>query len=131
MSCARCEASTDLSPESCPMKATYFIALTSGIMGENSGEYPILSRISFIDSEASKPNTLKEPEVGEIRPNNIRIRVVFPAPLGPRRPTDLRGASASTLSSAVVSPYNFVRLVVEKAISANTFPKYGAHYQSL
>src|SRR4051794_6776984 len=52
------------------------------------------------------------PDVGLMRPTSIRIVVVFPAPFGPRKPkTSPRCSSKETLSTIVLSPMIFVRLV--------------------
>src|SRR3954469_14629373 len=52
------------------------------------------------------------PEVGLMRPTSIRIVVVLPAPFGPRKPKiSPRCSSNETLSTIVLSPMIFVRLV--------------------
>src|SRR6202165_4516359 len=55
--------------------------------------------------------TTAEPDVGRIRPSNMRSVVVFPAPFGPRNPkTSPRCTSRSSESRAVIDgPYRFVR----------------------
>src|ERR1700682_1394440 len=54
---------------------------------------------------------MADPDVGRIRPSNMRSVVVFPAPLGPRNPkTSPRCTSRSSASTAVIDgPYRFVR----------------------
>src|SRR2546425_11719873 len=58
--------------------------------------------------------TTADPEVGRIRPSNMRRVVVLPAPLGPRNPkTSPRCTSRSRASTAVIDwPYRFVRPLV-------------------
>src|ERR1700674_317652 len=58
--------------------------------------------------------TVADPDVGRIRPSNIRRVVVFPAPFGPRKPkTSPRCTSRSRLSTAVIDgPYRLVSLLV-------------------
>src|SRR3954451_20548618 len=52
------------------------------------------------------------PDVGLIRPTSMRIVVFFPAPFGPRKPnTSPLCSSKATLSTIVLSPMVFVRLV--------------------
>src|SRR3954451_23015460 len=52
------------------------------------------------------------PDVGLMRPTSIRIVVVLPAPFGPRKPkTSPLCSSNETLSTIVLSPMIFVRLV--------------------
>src|SRR3954452_709975 len=52
------------------------------------------------------------PDVGLMRPTSIRIVVVFPAPFGPRKPKiSPRCSSKETLSTIVLSPMIFVRVV--------------------
>src|SRR3954464_14429840 len=52
------------------------------------------------------------PDVGLIRPTSMRIVVVLPAPFGPRKPKiSPRWISNETLSTIVLSPMIFVRLV--------------------
>src|SRR3954452_5434717 len=52
------------------------------------------------------------PDVGLMRPTSIRIVVVLPAPFGPRKPKiSPRCSSNETLSTIVLSPMTFVRLV--------------------
>src|ERR1700694_354013 len=55
--------------------------------------------------------TTADPEVGRIRPSNMRKVVVFPAPLGPKKPkTSPRCTSRSSPSTAVIDgPYRLVK----------------------
>src|ERR1700681_446243 len=63
--------------------------------------------------------TTADPDVGRIRPSNMRSVVVFPAPFGPRNPnTSPRCTSRSSASTAVIDgPYRLV-----KARVVMTFP---------
>ena len=57
-----------------------------------------------------EPATLADPLVGGMYPVRIRIVVVFPAPLGPRKPRiSPLGTSNEMSSTAVMRPYCFVR----------------------
>src|SRR5579864_3498530 len=71
----------------------------------------------------SRPRTLTAPLVGAIRPIIIRIVVVLPEPLGPRKPKTLpRGTARSKPSTATCPPGNRLvsDLVVTAAPSAGT-----------
>src|SRR5947207_4926333 len=57
------------------------------------------------------------PEVGCTRPRSMPIVVVFPEPLGPRKPkTPPRGTRSVRWSTATTSPYCFVRSVVSMTL---------------
>src|SRR3954470_10031576 len=87
----------------------------------------------------SRPSTRIEPEVGWARPRSMRIRVVLPAPLAPRKPKALpRGTSRSTLSSATRVPNVLPRPLVctarpsarwgeEEVMDSMVLPDAGAH----
>src|SRR5215472_10212191 len=61
-------------------------------------------------SITSKPATLAVPSVGGRKQVRIRIVVVFPAPLGPRKPTICPlSTSNEMLSTATVRAYRLVR----------------------
>src|SRR5260370_22284246 len=64
------------------------------------------------------PATVAVPEVGRMRPTSMRKVVVFPAPLGPRKPyTSPRRTLMSTESTARTPlPYRFVRLCVSTIV---------------
>ena len=52
------------------------------------------------------------PAVGAIRPSNMRMVVVLPAPFGPRKPYTWPAATSRSSSlTAIVSPKRLVRLV--------------------
>src|ERR1043165_68082 len=58
----------------------------------------------------SWPQIVTLPRVGLMRPTSMRIVVVFPAPLGPRKPkTSPAASSKETLSTIVRLPMTFVR----------------------
>ena len=51
------------------------------------------------------PSTFAVPAVGSVRPSNIRIVVVLPAPFGPSRPnTSPRSMRSDRWSTATLSP---------------------------
>src|SRR5262245_60055474 len=61
-------------------------------------------------SRTSKPATLALPEVGGRKQVSTRMVVVFPAPLGPRKPTICPfSTSNEMLSTATVRAYRLVR----------------------
>ena len=61
-------------------------------------------------SRTSKPATLALPEVGGRKQVRTRMVVVFPAPLGPRKPTICPfSTSKEILSTATVRAYRLVR----------------------
>jgi hypothetical protein len=66
--------------------------------------WPISSaNCRFISSRRShgvKPSTLAEPEVGFSSPESIFSTVVFPAPFGPRKPTNSPSSIENVTSSA-------------------------------
>ncbi len=66
----------------------------------------------------SIPRISTLPAVGVISPSIMRMVVVLPAPLGPRKPKiSPRRTSTLRLSTASRSPYFFARLRVRKTIS--------------
>src|SRR5512134_1564007 len=65
-------------------------------------------------SKTSKPLTLAEPEVGEMKQVRIRMVVDLPAPFGPRKPTTSpRFTSKLTFSSARTAPNRLLSVVAE------------------
>src|SRR6516165_4457943 len=61
-------------------------------------------------SRTSNPATLALPDVGGRKQVSTRIVVVFPAPLGPRKPTICPfSTSKEMLSTATVRSYRLVR----------------------
>ena len=55
------------------------------------------------------PKTVADPEVGRTRPSTIRIVVLLPAPLGPRKPVTHPGRASKVRSStACTRPKRFV-----------------------
>ena len=60
-------------------------------------------------SRGAPPSTSTVPEVGRMMSSSMRIVVVLPAPLGPRKPnTSPRSISRSRSATAVNSPKRFV-----------------------
>jgi hypothetical protein len=74
-------------------------------------------RISGPFSEVrGMPATLAEPDVGAISVPRVRTVVVFPAPLGPRKPKTSPGATVNDTSwNAVRSPKRLLRWSTVKA----------------
>ena len=70
-----------------------------------------MAAFTFSDSDLiSNPATIPFPEVGFNSPHSIRIAVVFPAPLAPRKPKiSPLPTSNEMLSTAVKFPNFFVR----------------------
>src|SRR2546430_12812228 len=63
----------------------------------------------------SKPQIVTLPAVGLIRPTSMRMVVVLPAPLGPRKPKTSPGLSAKKTASTIVRlPMTFVRLLATR-----------------
>src|SRR3712207_9189285 len=61
-------------------------------------------------AEYGRPLTSARPDVAGTRPVIIRIVVVLPAPLGPRKPVTVPDSSSNDTSSTTVrSPYFLVR----------------------
>src|SRR5215472_14607106 len=83
-------------------------------MGGVSGRYPIRFFTSSGCSRTSKPATLAVPDEGGRKHVSMRMVVVLPAPLGPRKPTICPFATSKEISStAVVLAYLLVsRLTV-------------------
>src|SRR5699024_6738167 len=72
------------------------------------------SRIGEDDRRYGLPLTVTCPAVGRSRPRIILIVVVFPAPLGPRKPVTAPGlASNDRSSTARTAPYCFVSPLAE------------------
>src|SRR5664279_4104501 len=64
-------------------------------------------------ADDSMPKTRARPEVGRIRSRRVRIAVVLPAPLGPRKPnTSPCSTVRSTSMIPRCEPYDFVSLSV-------------------
>ncbi len=69
----------------------------------------------------SKPATVAVPEVGGKKQVNIRMVVVLPAPLGPRKPSiSPAGISKERESTASLSPKRFVRLLAVIIVCPNS-----------
>ena len=68
--------------------------------------------------DQSLPETLAVPDVGLVKPVNIRIVVVLPAPLGLKRPKNSPPVTVKLIpSTATIRRYRFVRLVTSIAFS--------------
>ena len=71
---------------------------------------PIRERSAVASATASSPATSTRPASGVISVVSMRTTVVFPAPLGPSRPSTVpAGTSKSTPSTARTSPKRFTR----------------------
>ena len=70
------------------------------------GRYPTRPRTARASFWQSRPKTDAEPPVGRMRSINRRIIVVFPAPLGPRKPkiSPVSTVSVSWSNASVPSP---------------------------
>src|SRR2546430_1830320 len=63
----------------------------------------------------SKPQIVTLPAVGLIKPTSMRMVVVLPAPLGPRKPKTSPGLSEKETPSTIVRlPMTFVRLLATR-----------------
>ena len=84
-----------------------------------SGMYPA-RRFTFSGSlVASKPHTRAVPPDGSVSPSNIRMVVVFPAPLGPSRPnTSFSPMRRLRWSTTVVPLYVLVKSLASTTISS-------------
>ena len=60
---------------------------------------PVLRRIATESRRLSRPNSRADPLVGCSRSSSVRIVVVLPAPLGPRKPNTSPGSTVSDTSS--------------------------------
>ena len=61
--------------------------------------------------KTSNPATVASPDVGRLNPQNIRIAVVLPAPLAPRKPNISPFSTSNEIpSTAVKLPNRLVRL---------------------
>ncbi len=75
----------------------------------------------------SSPSTRASPDVERSRPSSIRIVVVFPDPLGPRKPnTEPRGTARSMPSTAVCAPKRLVSPTVCTARPSSDEPAVSA-----
>src|SRR5690606_2433629 len=95
----------------------------SGYKGAVSGRYPMHRRAAMESSTVSWPLIEREPLVGGRKPVAMRMVVVFPAPLGPARPTTWRrGISHATWGSAGSAPSHLAmpeaRIIGERTIGA-------------
>src|SRR5215208_1315481 len=81
--------------------------------------YPIACLISSPSVTTSRPATVPRPALGRTRPVSILMVVVFPAPLGPRKPkTSPRRTAKLTASTAVKAPYRRVSPSTSTAAAA-------------
>ena len=72
---------------------------------DSSGTRPMRRLISSSRSGMGMPSSSIEPEVGGIRPVSMRMVVVLPAPLGPRKPKkEPRGTLRFSPSTAALFP---------------------------
>src|SRR5439155_18207764 len=78
-------------------------------------------RTSVDCSKTSKPSTRTVPEVAGMKPVMIRMVVVFPAPLGPRKPRICPSAAVNETSRiAARSPYRLLRFATSIIGSIST-----------
>src|SRR6266478_6452255 len=104
--CARLGLGT---PLILPTNSRYSPTPISGYRGGCSGRYPMRFFTSIGCSSTSKSPTRAEPEVGGRKHVSTRMVVVFPAPLGPRKPTICPFATSKEIwSTAVLCAYLFV-----------------------
>src|SRR5262252_8050081 len=96
-------------------------------MGGVSGRYPIRFFTSIGCSRTSKPATVAVPEEGGRKQVSMRMVVVLPAPLGPRKPTIWPLATSNEIwSTAVVRAYLLVSsfaLIIKSCYGRGTQPE--------
>src|SRR5207248_1466911 len=81
--------------------------------------------------QASRPSTAAVPVVGRKKPSRSRIVVVFPAPLGPRKPKiSPSTTSKDTSDTAGVCPKHLPRFFVVMTIAGGSSPVVGARPES-
>ena len=91
-------------------KRRYSSTLISRYSGARCGKYPRLSRTARVLSKTSNPLMRAVPADGAMKHVRMRIVVLLPAPLGPRKPTTSpRRTSKFTLSIARNSPKLLLR----------------------
>src|SRR2546428_8196796 len=74
------------------------------------GRYPTSALIRLLSRQQSRPKTLARPAVGRRNPSSTRMVVVFPAPLGPRKPNRIPSGTRRSMSAMPVRrPYRRVR----------------------
>src|SRR5256885_8135011 len=77
--------------------------------------HPTLRSAFSKSRRTSKPQIVTLPAVGLIRPTSMRMVVVLPAPLGPRKPKTSPGLSEKETASTIVRlPMTFVRLLATR-----------------
>ncbi len=86
------------------MYSSIFSPVRWGKNPKSCGRYPSRPQIRSGRSRIDSPSSSAVPELGSSRPARMRISVVLPAPLGPRRPNIPLGTSRSTPANAVTGP---------------------------
>ncbi len=74
-------------------------AVSSSYRLEASGTTPMRFLMRARSLARSRPSRLARPEVGRVRPVNMRMVVVLPAPLGPRKPKTSPGWTVKSIPS--------------------------------
>src|SRR5262249_17770699 len=103
-------------PHSSPAYEANSTPGTPGKRHSSSGTKPMACRMSNWWASMSMPSTCPLPLSMVMRPNNVRISVVFPAPLGPSKPTAPMGTLSESCRKAVIRPYVFVTSCNAKSI---------------
>ena len=80
--------------------------------------YPICFFTCSASRKMSYPATFPTPDVGLLNPQSIRIAVVFPAPLAPRKPkiSIVREKETGTMEVLLVSPVKPLFIILAKAV---------------
>ena len=85
------------------MKSRKAPTVISPYTGAPSGKYPRAALAASGSSMTSWPQMLAVPAVGVMNPASMRMVVVLPAPLGPRKPSTSPGLTSKLTSSTAVS----------------------------
>ena len=92
-------------PHSSPRYTSWSCTRIRGYRPRSSGMYPNRARSA---AETGRPSHRTVPASSSTSPNTARIAVVFPAPLGPRKPVSRPGRAANVHPSrAVTAPNRF------------------------
>src|SRR3990170_1255817 len=114
-------------PSRRPKRARFSATVRSAYTATSCGRYP--RRGSTAVGGRLRPRTFAVPDVGFVSPRRTRMRVVFPAPLGPRRPNVTpRGTSRVRSFRARISPKRLEspRVAIAGPFSSGRFAMAGA-----
>ncbi len=107
-----------------PKKARFSLTVRSSYSENFWDMYPIELLIRSRSPLTSKPSTLPSPEDGARMPQSMRIVVLLPAPLGPKKPNISPFPTSKLIeSTAVKSPNFLVRFLTHTLCSIIPCPR--------